>query len=73
MLAFICGFAVSAFIAWILSRPAKRFGLGEIQQFCAREGKAQLDDTARILNQLRLNPDMLKSLLKMGPPDEADA
>lgn len=69
IIAFVAGLVIGYAVYWMDSRPTVRWSLGGIQQFCAKFGKAQVDDTARILKQLRLNPDMLKSLLAMGPPD----
>lgn len=68
ILALILGITAGYSIRWLSALPGTRWDLGGIQQFCARQGKAQLDDTARVLQQLRMNPDMLKALLKMGPP-----
>ncbi len=69
IVAFIVGLAIGYAWHWESARQKVCWSLGDIQQFCAKHGKAQLDDTARVLKQLRLNPDMLKSLLAMGPPD----
>lgn len=73
MFAFLCGAAVAGLFGWLSWVPVKRWKLGEIQQHCAKEGRAQLDDTARVLQVLRSDRDLLKSLLKMGPPDETNA
>lgn len=66
-LALITGAVVGVAIMWIHGRPGTRYRFYQIQQHCAAEGRAQLDDTARVLHVLRDNPDMLKSLLLKEP------
>lgn len=71
VLCFACGIGLGI----LFQRGAEtRHTFGEIQQFCAKAGRAQLDDTARVLRVLQMNPAMLKSLLyglkkPKGEPD----
>lgn len=67
LLALITGATVGAAIMWLHGRPSTRYRFYQIQQHCAAEGRAQLDDTARVLHVLRANPDMAKSLLLKEP------
>lgn len=60
---FWAGFAAAALVALAVFRPWARHKFGDIQQHCAREGKSQVDDTARVLRAVQARPDMLRSLL----------